>query len=468
MTKQKRPLKFALVFAAMCALPSLAMAQEAPPAGAPVAAPAPETPPPPAPPADLAPADGAAAPAPTLADVSAKVDGLEESYGGTKAIVDGLSKIKVSGYVQGRLELHQYSQVGLDPGGKPSIFDRFYVRRGRLKVVYSGNNAEYLLQIDATGSGVVLKDAEASFVDTWTPFNFKLTAGQFKVPFGYEVLQSSGDREMPERSRFIREFFPNERDRGVRLNASRDWFRFSGAVVNGNFIQDSIYADTDPNGAKDIIGRVGGDFDSVVFGVSGSYGKEVKTTLAKPAVLTGVDANGDKMLTGAEIISTIPSPASYLYYDRLRLGADIQAYIDVPSVGGLALKGEFALQRDKNVSTPIVAANACNDVTAYGWYVAGIQNVGDYLGVVVRVDQFRYNVAERTGCPNLVTNPTSDKTTTFGGGFLLYGSTNIKFSVIGEKVTGKRLTMAGFNPGMTLPVTGTYDDRITFQLQAKF
>src|SRR5678815_2110724 len=193
---------------------------------------------------------------------------MDETLGGVKATVDSLSKIKVSGYVQGRLELHEFSAAGVDANNKPTIYDRFYVRRGRLKVVYAGHNAEYMLQIDATGDGVVLKDAEASFVDTWTPFNFKLTAGQFKVPFGYEVLQSSGDREMPERSRFIRQFFPNERDRGVRLQASREWFRFSGAVVNGNFIQDAIYANTDPNGWKDVIGRIGGDFDWFVFGLS--------------------------------------------------------------------------------------------------------------------------------------------------------------------------------------------------------
>ena len=95
----------------------------------------------------------------------------------------------------------QDSVSGVDCRTSPTNLDRFSVRRGRLKATYAGENAEYMLQIDATGDGVVLKDAEATFVDTWTPFNFRLTAGQFKVPFGYEVLQSSADREMPERAR---------------------------------------------------------------------------------------------------------------------------------------------------------------------------------------------------------------------------------------------------------------------------
>src|SRR6185503_3972 len=102
-----------------------------------------------------------------------------------------------------------------------------------LKTVYEGTNAEYLLQIDAVGDGVTLKDAEATFVDTWTPFNFRLTMGQFKWPFGYEVLQSSGDREMPERSAVIGALFPGERDRGVRLTARWEWLRVAAALVNG-------------------------------------------------------------------------------------------------------------------------------------------------------------------------------------------------------------------------------------------
>jgi hypothetical protein len=458
-----------LVIAALCAAPTLAFAQATPAPAAPAAdAPAPPAEAPPAaplpqaiPPADMAPADGAE-PVPTLSDVSAKLNGLEESYGATKAIVDTLAKIKISGYIQARLGLHENSAAGVDQYAvtRPTIYDRFYVRRARLKVVYAGTNAEYLFQIDATGAGTVLKDAEASFIDTWTPFNFKLTGGQFKVPFGYEVLQSSGDREMPERARFIRVFFPNERDRGLRLQATRDWFRFSGAVVNGNFIQDGtangVYANTDPNGWKDVIGRVGGDFDWLVFGVSGSYGKTMATTLGSGA-----------------------NPVSYMAWKRLRLGADVQMYFDIPSVGGLAIKGEAAMQKDDNVAATAVA-NPCNDVLALGWYGTAVQNIGDYFGVVFRVDQYFWNLASRAGCPattmpnpnaqNPWQVPTDSVTTTYGGGLLVYGSANIKFSVIGEKVTGKRqlATVPMSSPAAYYALPGGDDDRITFQLQAKF
>ena len=90
------------------------------------------------------------------------------------------------------------------------------MRRARLKTTYVGTLSEYVLQFDATGDGVVLRDAEASFHITnenpWFPsateWELKLTMGQFKVPFGFEVLQSSGDRELPERTSVIRALYP--------------------------------------------------------------------------------------------------------------------------------------------------------------------------------------------------------------------------------------------------------------------
>jgi hypothetical protein len=202
------------------------------------------------------------------------------------------------------------------------------------------------------------------------------------------------------------------------------------------------------------------DFDWLVFGVSGSYGKAMNTTLGKAASVSGMDTNGDGKITGDEITLTPAVPATYVAWNRSRIGADVQTYFDVPSVGGLALKGEFAWQNDKNVDATKVA-DPCSDVSALGWYALGVQNIGDHFGVVFRVDQFIYNMAARTGCASLMTTPTSQKTTTYGGGLLVYGSSNIKLSVIGEKVTGFKIT--------TIPAKyGTFDDRVTFQLQAKF
>src|SRR5262249_2047214 len=138
-----------------------------------------------------------------LSALEGKVDGLQESYLETKTTVDALNRLKFSGYIQGRFEWHDDSIDGVNLQNRPATTTRFLVRRGRLKATYAGTLAEFILQIDATGSGVELKDAEATLIEPWTGENIRLTVGQFKWPFGFEVLQSSSVREMPERSLVI-------------------------------------------------------------------------------------------------------------------------------------------------------------------------------------------------------------------------------------------------------------------------
>ena len=150
--------------------------------------------------------------------------------------------------------------------------NRFYVRRGRLKTTYVGTLSEYVLQFDATGDGLALRDAEASFHITnenpWFPsateWELKLTMGQFKIPFGFEVLQSSSDREMMERAAVIRALYPGERDRGFRLQYLYDVFRLQAAVFNGNFTNDADHGSYDQSSWKDVAGRVGVDLEHYV------------------------------------------------------------------------------------------------------------------------------------------------------------------------------------------------------------
>ena len=291
-----------------------------------------------------------------MADAEAKIEGLNESLTVTNATLSPIAKLKFSGYIQGQWEKHQESVSGLMPNNAPANLDRFSVRRGRLKATYVGENAEYMLQIDATGDAVVLKDAEATFVDTWTPFNFRLTAGQFKVPFGYEVLQSSADREMPERATVIRVLFPGERDRGVRLVGTYRQFKLMTAVVNGNFTQgDPLYGTRDNNRHADLYLRLSGDFDFLVVGVSGQWGQKVASAVS-PSTLTITDANMDGIIQASEI--SRPTATNRLF-NLWRVGADAQFYVDIPAVGGLALKGEVILSNDESREFRGAMGNPC-------------------------------------------------------------------------------------------------------------
>jgi hypothetical protein len=451
----------------------------APAAGTPGAPAAPPPAPPPAPPAAAAPpaelppppvAAEPAAPPPTLEDrvgqVEQKLEGLNESYAETKSTVSGLSKLKFSGYIQGRYDWRDDSISGVDAQGRVTNFNRFEVRRGRLKAVYSGVNAEYLLQIDATGDGVILKDAEATFIDTWTPLGLRFTMGQFRVPFGYEILQSSADREMPERARVIRALFPGERDRGARLTGTYQWFNFMAALVNGNFTQgDAVFNTFDNNRYFDTYLRVGADLDFIVVHLSGQFGEKLGTTVGN-AALTIADKNMDGMITADEITPAATN-VTMRRFGIWRFGADAEFYVDIPALGGLALKGELVLSQDTNKDFRGAPADPCRDVKGFGWILTMNQNIGDYFGFAARLDQWNPNRDLAASCTDAQKAVVSkDKITTLGLGPLLFVSANLKASAIYEHLwrdDSLALGATGVAPSASVP-----GDQLTLQLQARF
>ena len=443
-------------------------ASEAPPVTAPsaeVAAPAP------------APAPEAGAPVTPALDerlgaVESKLAGTEETVGAMQSVVDGLKKIKIGGFVQGRYEYHQDA---LDGWSKYKNENRFYVRHGYLGAKYEGKNAEYFLQIDANNNdGVVLKDAEATLVDTWTPFHLRATLGQFKIPFGYEILQSDADREMPERASVISAsgtgLFQGDRDRGLRLQGTYEMFNLKVALVNGasfgqkdpSNYQGVVQNGYDPNGYKTIVGRLGADLGFLVGGISGMWGRTLDTNvLPVPAGKTTlVAADGtSQTFTTPEVV------AGYLYYEQLRLGADVQGYIDVPSVGGLALKGELIWARKKNLDYDLTKADPCRDANSLGWMITVVQNIGPYLGAALRFDQYDPLLSStvNSSCydPTITAKPLAaiknrdlDRLNRLGIALLAHGSANIKFTLSYEHLWEQGPAVA--------------NDILTAQLQARF
>jgi hypothetical protein len=365
----------------------------------------------------------AAAAAPTLdermAAIETKLAGTEETVGALQSTVDGLKKLKIGGFVQGRYEWHQDAVDGWE---NYKSENRFYVRHGYLGARYDGKYGEYFMQIDANNSdGVVLKDAEASLVDPWTPFHLKLTIGQFKVPFGYEITQSDADREMPERAAVITGLFPGDRDRGLRLQASYEVLRLSVALVNGASFGQKDPTDAygvvqngyDPNGFKTVVGRLGADLGFLVGGLSGMWGRTLET---------GSNPGKGKY-----------DSTSYAYFEQLRLGADVQGYVDVPGVGGLALKGEAIWARKKNLDYTDRPADSCRDTSSFGWMITVIQNIGPYLGFAARLDQFdpllSGSVESRCYDQKAVANRDKDRVTRMGAAVLLHASANTKFTL---------------------------------------
>ena len=382
-----------------------------------------------------------------MADLETKLRKIEAAEAANQTKVDKLSKLKLSGYVQGRYEWHQDSNNGwnFQGAGSTGNKDYFYVKRARLISVYSGTNAEMVAQFDASGTTMAAKDLEAAFIDTWTPLNLRISIGQFKYPFGYELQQSDVVREMPERSRFIQSYFPGERDRGLKIQGKYDILRFQVALVNGNGTQDAAFGVLDSNKYKDLVGRVGVDAGSVAGGVSGWYSPDTLDT-----------SNSDK--------------TKWLKFKRARVGADVQGYVDVPGVGNLALRGEAMVSRDKNQDYNGTVASSCKDRIGWGWSLIAAQNIGQHLGAVVRVDgydpllQGSYDSAKCVDTPATATIAAKpgtytlagmDRIITYGGGLLGYVSANLKASLIYE-----HLAEQGSNK--------VDNDLFTAQLQASF
>ncbi len=389
-------------------------------------------------PAAAAPAEAAATESPadapvekTVADVAGEIEGLQETVTELKGIIEPMTKLKFSGYIQGRFEYHQDSlDAGQSASGKPGVTNQFQVRRGRLKATYGSQYTEFVLETDASASGLSLKDAEASLIEPWTGLGLKLTAGQFKYPFGYSTPQSDSVAEMTEKPLAIRKLFPGDRDRGARLSGKWKFLNLALAVVNGNGTQDSSSmvgvsnSGNDNTAFKDILGRVGVDFEWIVAGVSFYSGKTANATLLK-----GITA--DPKAT-PPVVGT-PDTFPLTFFDKTRFGADLQLYYDVPHVGGIAVKGEY-----------IQGTEAGNDFA--GWYGLVRQNIGDKWGAFVRVDQYDPN-----------TNKDNDDTTTVGGGVHFYPDGHAKISAVYEHPMSKNASLAD-----------PRDDVLTLQLQGMF
>jgi hypothetical protein len=364
--------------------------------------------------------------------VEGKVSALEEQTSVSNSDLEALKKLKISGYVQPRFVVNTGSKHGVDAKGAPAVKDGFTVRRGRLKAVYTGAWSQFLLQIDAVPSGVKLKDAEAWLFEPWTGHRLALVAGQTKWPFGYEVPQSSGDREFSERTRVVRAFLPGERDRGAKITGKLGPVVLAAGVFDGNGTETKVGAGSvvgvDNDRFKDVIGRVGVDLDFLTAGVSGWFGKT-----RQPA---GADIKKED-------------------FDRTRLGADLQLYLDLLPIGATAIKGEY-IQGTTWAKDGIEQF----DKKGQGYYALATQSLTDKAALAVRYDWFDGDVDadDVADAADSEKPASSNAVATLGVAALYYVDETYKVTVAYEKVT----------TGTPESVDDPDDDVFTVQLQAKF
>jgi hypothetical protein len=238
--------------------------------------------------------------------LEARLAADEATRGGASA-PEWLSKFKVGGYIQPQLLIQSYNTAAspnvvggsLPAGvsangtiaksnGSTTNGDYFRLRRARLKTEFMPTEGTRLVfEFDPTpaggtvgGTGTIARQVEAQGIARWSPFvTTEFAAGIFKIPFGFEVLQTDADRPFIERSWGEQNMTPGEFDTGARAYTTwakdRRSFGLQVAIVNGQTEGEPGFSlDPDLNRSKDLVGRTFFDFgDWVEIGASGYYGE---------------------------------------------------------------------------------------------------------------------------------------------------------------------------------------------------
>ncbi|MDO9390226.1 MAG: porin [bacterium] len=364
--------------------------------------------------------------------VSDRVNGLDERLLTAESSIAGLSKLKVSGYLQTRFEYFKNIKIDTLPNAADKGADSswFYVRRGRIKFVYTpSTTSQYCIYPDFSKNTVSLKEAWVTLSEPWTPMGFKLTMGQMNWPFGVEIERSSSVRELPERSTASGKLFKGERDRGVKLSFTplTKMGPLASLVVdlgvyNGYGIDNSTFPWNDPTKPKDFIARAKADLGVVALTASYYDGNE-KT-----------------------------SATSGNYY-KGRLGGSLEAYYQFLPIGGTALlaEGVQGIQTGKKV---------------LGGYVMLVQNIGKKFGLAFRADTYDPNTSSDTTLYGGTANDLKyDQTSNLSAALNYWWDDAVRFTLSADRTL--------YNTDMMImdqhPKYKTYQtDRLIAQMQIKF
>ena len=170
--------------------------------------------------------------------------------------------------------------------------DYFRLRRARLKVELAPNDvSRFVMEIDPTlaggpdnATGTIARNVEAQGIARWggdveTVFGM----GIFKIPYGWEVLQSDADRPFIERSWWEQNITPGEFDTGAKAytTALHKRLTFQVAVINGETQGEKTFSLLpDTNKGKDVVGRLNYNFGPFDLGASGYYGQGSEVSIA--------------------------------------------------------------------------------------------------------------------------------------------------------------------------------------------
>jgi hypothetical protein len=170
----------------------------------------------------------------------------------------------------------------------------------RIEARWAGKVAERLgagleIQFHPALDGSPEELVNDAFIEYYINRHATLCAGQFIKPFGFDIQQSSFERESPERGIFAGYFFPGQRDRGVMLSGNLDFIDgeafknihyFLGAFNGNRFFADN-------NRRMNFVARVRKLWPHLALGFSAQAGKQV--------LPEGVSGDDDETLIGVDL-----------------------------------------------------------------------------------------------------------------------------------------------------------------------
>lgn len=407
---------------------------------------------------------------------------LDQRVTTVEDVIVTTKKLKVSGYIQTQWQSSQIDSLGkgsqdmkvgaAKAGSETTDFNRFGIRRGRIKVAYDDLGYQGVLQFDLTEKGLALKDAYLNILDPWVGY-VSLKGGVFDRPFGYEISYSSSRRESPERSRIFQTLFPDERDMGAMLviqapkTSSWNVLKLEAGLFGGN----GIYLDTDSK--KDFIGHL-------------SYNKaltpNIKVGLGTSYYLGSVAQTTKKIYSMTNGAFAVDSAATNLngFAKRQYIGFDGQFAMN--SVAGLTtIRAEYITGvqpgRPDNASSPksglIPGLDTDNKTpkgndtymrNISGGYVHLIQDIADTQhSIVVKYDWFDPNTAiagQQIGV-GAKTGKADMAYTTLGLGYMYRMNNNVRIMAYYDIVTNETTKVKGF-------FSNVNDNLVTVRLQYKF
>jgi len=419
---------------------------------------------------------------------SQSADSLFKVITRTDETIRLLRKIQFSGYLQTQFQLAEKAGIKSFAGGDfPENSDsRFMIRRGRVKMTWSGNLSKFVTQIDITEKGIAPKDIYFQLTDPWI-HTVGITAGLFNRPFGNEITMSSSIRESPERARVYQTLFPGERDAGIMLSvhpkssSGLSWFKADAGFFNGT----GIASDFDSH--KDFIGHISVSKENVwALGLSYYNGRWQSGTGKYFKSLTTTDDGFRVFLPDS---SDRPYSGRRVYYG-INGQASVKTALGTTLVKGEYLSGFHGGTSETTVSPSSVpkgkAVSKADLVTGTVTTVASPLPVmersfmGGLIYIVHTILQsrhqlvFKYDVydpdtrasGKEIGKPAdagsyATLSPADIRYDTYGFGYIFHYDSNLKIMLYYEIVRNEKTALSDFGSDLK-------DNVLTVRLQYKF